>query len=573
MPLDAFHLKRLAQELDGALAHGKINKITQSSKDELTLFIYTKGRVVKLFFSTNATFARVCLTETEKEPLPVAPNFCMLLRKHLLGGEILSVRQHEFERILEIVVHCTGDFSSCDRVLHAEIMGKYSNLTLCENGVILGALKPSTLDTLSGRPLFPGAKFVYPHPQDKASPYDALAVRERYTAFAKNRNDVSQEDLAGFVFDNVAGFAISTAREVLKQPAPRLTLPDLLGWACDSLPVQPCVVRCGGECVDFFAFPVDGGSPCGSLTEAAEIFYREKEGRRSFADKKRKLESSIRALLKKIGKKKQDTLERLAEAEKAEDHRVKGELLTANLYRIEKGMKEAVLENWYEEGCPAVKIALDPTLPPTKNAQRYFKTYNKLKRAKEILTPILEKELEEERYAESVLSSVLLAESATDLKEIEAELISLGLIKAPKEKVGAKKKELVTPYREFSYQGFTVLSGRNNLQNDRLVKNASPKDIWLHTQKYHSSHVLILTDGKAVPDEVIKFAAEICAYYSDGRAGDKIPVDYCEKRFVKKPSKAKAGFVVYTDYKTALATPNGHGANEIRNGELNAVRS
>ncbi len=558
MPLDAFHLKRLAVELNETLVHGKINKVTQASKDELTLYIYTKGKVVKLLFSTNATFARVCLTKTEKEPLPVAPNFCMLLRKHLLGGEILSVRQHGFERIIEITVHCTGDFSSCDRVLHAEIMGKYSNLTLTENGVILGALKPSSLDTLNGRPLFPGAQFVYPHPQDKASPYDTAAVRNRYTAFCANRESVSEEETAGFIFDNVAGFALSTAREILKQPAPRLLLPDLLAWACDSLAPAPCVVQKAGERTDFFAFPVEGGAPCDSLIEAVDCYYSDKEGRRGFADKKRKLESAIRALLKKLGKKKQDTLERLAEAKKAEDYRIKGELLTANLYRIEKGAKEVVLENWYEEGCPTVKIALDTTLPPTKNAQRYFKTYNKLKRAQEILTPILAQEEAEERYANSVLSSVLLAEAALDLKEIEAELIALGLLKAPKEKAGVKKKELITPYREFTYGGFTILSGRNNLQNDRLVRSADGKDLWLHTQKYHSSHVLIVADGKKVPDEVIKVAAEICAYYSDGRAGDKIPVDYCEKRFVKKPSKAKAGFVVYTDYKTALATPNPH---------------
>ena len=564
MPLDAFHLKRLAVELNEALIHGKINKITQSSKDELTLYIYTKGRVVKLLFSTNATFARVCLTKTEKEPLPVAPNFCMLLRKHLLGGEILSVRQYGFERILELTIHCTGDFSSCDRVLHAEIMGKYSNLTLTENGVILGALKPSSLDTLNGRPLFPGAQFVYPHPQDKASPYDTAAVRNRYAAFCANRESVSEEETAGFIFDNIAGFALSTAREILKQPAPRLLLPDLLAWACDSLAPAPCVVQKAGESTDFFAFPVEGGKPCDSLMEAVDGYYSDRESRRGFADKKRKLESAIRALLKKLGKKKQDTLERLAEAEKAEDYRIKGELLTANLYRIEKGVKEVVLENWYEEGCPTVKIALDTTLPPTKNAQRYFKTYNKLKRAQEILTPILAQEETEERYAGSVLSSVLLAETALDLKEIEAELIALGLLKAPKEKAGAKKKELITPYREFVVDGFTVLSGRNNLQNDRLVRSADGRDIWLHTQKYHSSHVLIVADGKKVPDEVIKVAAEICAYYSDGRAGDKIPVDYCEKRFVKKPSKAKAGFVVYTDYKTALATPNAHSEYSIK---------
>ena len=564
MPLDAFHLKRLAVELEEALIHGKINKITQSSKDELTLYIYTKGRVVKLFFSTNATFARVCLMQTEKEPLPVAPNFCMLLRKHLLGGEILSVRQYKFERILEITVHCTGDFSSCDRVLHAEIMGKYSNLTLTENGAILGALKPSSLDTLNGRPLFPGAKFVYPHPQDKALPQDVAAVRQRYQAFVANRESISLEDTAGFIFENVAGFALSTARELMNRPLPRLLLPDLLAWACENLATEPCAVYRGGECVDFFAFPVEGGVPCESLVAAADCYYGEKESRRGFADKKRKLESGIRALLKKLAKKKQDTLERLAEAEKAEQYRVFGELLTANLYRIEKGRKEVTLENWYEEGCPTVKIPLDPTLPPTKNAQRYFKTYNKLKRAKEVLTPILKQELAEEEYAESVLSAVLLSENALDLKEIEAEMIGLGLLKAPKEKVGAKKKELITPYRTFLVDGFTVLSGRNNLQNDRLVKNSDSKDVWLHTQKYHSSHVLVVANGKKIPDEVIKIASEICAYYSDGRAGDKIPVDYCEKRFVKKPSKAKAGFVVYTDYKTALATPNAHADKQIK---------
>ena len=563
MPVDAFHLKRQAAELDEALVHGKINKITQASKDEVTLYIYTKGKVVKLLFSTNATFARVCLTKVEKEPLPVAPNFCMLLRKHLLGGEILSIKQHGFERILEITIHCTGDFSSCDRVLYAEIMGKYSNLTLCENGVILGVLKPSSLDTLNGRPLFPGAKFVFPNPQDKAMPYDTASIRERYAAFTANREEISEEERAEFVFENVAGFSLPTARELFRLPMPRLTFPDQIAWACENVPLQPHAVYKNGECVDFFAFPVKDGRMTDSLAEAADAYYTEKEGRRSFADKKRKLESAIRALLKKLAKKKQDTLERLAEAEKAESYRVKGELLTANLYRVEKGSKEVVLENWYEEGCPTVKISLDPTLPPTKNAQRYFKTYNKLKRAKEFLTPILKQELAEEEYAESVLSSVCLSETAIDLKAIEAELIGLGLMKAPKEKVGAKKKELVTPYREFFYGGFTVISGRNNLQNDRLVREASQKDVWLHTQKYHSSHVLIVADGKAVPDEVIKFAAEVCAYYSDGRAGDKIPVDYCEKRFVKKPSKAKAGFVVYTDYKTALATPNAHAEQQV----------
>ncbi|MBQ8374534.1 MAG: NFACT family protein [Clostridia bacterium] len=561
MPQDAFHIKRISAELNGALCGGKINRITQPSKDELTFYIYTKKTVLKLFFSTNASFARVCITQTEKEPLAVAPNFCMLLRKHLLGAEILSVSQHEFERIIRIDLHCTGDFSECDRTLYCEIMGKYSNITLVENGVILGALKPSTLDTLGGRPLFAGAKYVFPHPQEKASPFDIKEVARRLEGFYSLRESVDNEDLAAFLFENVAGLALPTARELAVRVPKDTPIAEYLAWACENLPTDACLAYRGGEVSDFFAFPVAGGKKMPSLVVCADEFYTAREGKRAFADKKRKLENAVRTLLKKIAKKKQDTLERLAEADKAEQMKIKGELLTANLYRLEKGMKEIALENWYEEGCPTVKIALDATLPPAKNAQRYFKAYAKAKRAKEVLTPILAQEEAEERYAQSVLTSVLLAETAVDLQEIEAELIGLGLLKAPKEKVGAKKKELVTPYREYEYEGFTVLSGRNNLQNDRLLKTAAPNDLWLHTQKYHSSHILIVAENRQVPDKVIKFAAEICAYYSEGQNGDKIPVDYCQRRFVKKPNKAKAGFVVYTDYKTALATPHSHTEN------------
>ena len=558
MPQDAFHIHRIAKELNEALVGGKINRVTQPSKDEVTLSVYTKKTVVKLLLSTNASFARVLLTDVEKEPLPIAPNFCMLLRKHLLGAEILSVSQYEFERIIEIKLHCTGDFSQCDRILHCEIMGKYSNVTLTENGVILGALKPSTLDTLGGRPLFPGAKFVYPTPQEKLSPFDRAGIEARLQSFYELHENADDETLAMWLFESVAGLALPTARELVKKTPAGTTLAEFVGWACKQLPCEPTAQIAGGEICDFFAFPVLGGQPRPSVVAAAADYYAHREQKKGFADKKRKLEAAIRGLLKKLAKKKQDTLERLADAERAEEQKIKGELITANLYRIEKGMKDVTLENWYEEGCPSVKIALDPTLPPAKNAQRYFKAYAKAKRAKEILTPILAQEEAEERYAQSVLAAVLLAETAVDLQEIEAELIALGLLKAPKEKVGAKKKELVTPFREYEYEGFPILSGRNNLQNDRLVRSAAANDVWLHTQKYHSTHVLIVTNGKQVPDGVIKIAAEICAYYSEGQTGDKIPVDYCEKRFVKKPSKAKAGFVVYTDYKTALATPNPH---------------
>jgi predicted ribosome quality control (RQC) complex YloA/Tae2 family protein len=295
-----------------------------------------------------------------------------------------------------------------------------------------------------------------------------------------------------------------------------------------------------------------------SLNKAEDEFYTYRETTRTFDDKKRKMLSVVRALKKKQQKKEQDTLERLKECENMELYRTKGELLTANLYKLEKGMKECTLENWYSPDGSSLKISLDETLSPAQNAQRYFKTYAKLKRTKEALEPRRKEEEEEAEYTDSVTAAISSAENLLDLKETETELISLGLLRPQKERVGGKKKETATPFRAYQFQGFKILSGRNNLQNDRLLKNCAPTDVWLHAQKYHSSHVIIVTEGRQVFDDVLLFAAEVCAYYSDGRAGGKVPIDYCERKCVKKPPKAKAGFVTYTQYKTLLVEPNRH---------------
>ncbi len=571
MPQDAFHIRRLAAELHTFLVHGKINRISQVNKDELTFIIYTQKTTVKLILSANASNARVCLSLTEKEPAPVAPNFCMLLRKHLQNAEILDIRQHEFERIIEIVLHCSSDFSECDRVLHCELMGKYSNIILTENGVILGALKTTALENDSHRVLLPGAKYLYPAPQDKISPFDRAGMRsilENYlSTHAENRDG---ETLALYLFDRVSGLALPTAREIVRRaekenfpcdilsPAAKTPLWEFVGDFCQNEPCNACIKTENGAMTDFFAFPVAGGEEKASLCKAEDEFFTARESKKGFENQKRKLESALRALKKKQTKKLQETLERIKEADKAEEYRVKGELLTANLYRIQKGDTEITLENWYSETAEPIKIALDSTMPPAKNAQRYFKIYNKHKRAKEILTPLLKNLESEIDYTDSVASAIAAAESPLDLKEIETELMEMGLLRAPKERVGGKKKEIAIPFREYEYRGMKIYAGRNNLQNDRLLRAASPDDIWLHTQKYHSSHVIIVTDGGQVCDEVLLYAAEICAYYSDGRQGDKIPVDYCKRKFVKKPSKSKAGFVTYTDYKTLLVSPNSH---------------
>lgn len=557
MPQDAFHIRRLVAELQATLVGGKVNRISQVDKDELTFIIYTKKTVVKLILSANATGARVCLSEHEKEPAPVAPNFCMLLRKHLQNAEIISVAQYAFERIIEITFHCTGDFSECDRVLYCELMGKYSNTVLTEKGVILGALKPTSLQDDFHRVLLSGARYSYPAPQDKVSISDGAGMeRTAKTFWETYGNGWEEETLAKYVFEHVSGLALPTAREIAKRyKTQSMPLDRFIVDFCENEPTSAHLSVREGEYTDFFAFPVAGGKPMPTLCEAEDAFYYAKESKKGFADKKRKLEAGVRTLKKKAGKRLQDILERIADAEKADENRVKGELLTANLYRLEKGAKEAELENWYDPAGAVIKIALDPLLSPAQNAQRYFKQYAKQKRALDVLIPMRAKEEAELAYADSVFASIFSAEETEDLKEIETELIDAGLLRAPKARVGAKKKDLPVPFREFDVEGFTVLVGRNNVQNDRLIRTASPEDIWLHTQKYHSAHAVIVTNGKAVPDSVIERSAQICAYYSDGRDSGKIPVDYCKRKHVKKPNKSRAGFVVYTDYKTVLVEP------------------
>ena len=563
MPQDAFHIRRSTAELRTFLTGGKINRISQVSKDELTFIIYTGKSTVKLIISANATNCRVCLSSTEKTPLPVAPNFCMLLRKHLQGAEILSIRQLGFERIVEITLLCTSDFSQSQRVLYCELMGKYSNVVLTEQGIILGALKTSSLLDDSHRVLLAGAKYELPQPQDKLSHTDGAGLRLLLENFLQNRADGFDADaLAKLLFENVAGLALPTCRQIatryLQSHATLENLPTFLWEFCENQPCQPCLIIQNGAPCDFFAFPVENGIQKPSLCKAEDEYYTYKETSKDFADKKRKLQSLAQGLHKKTAKRVQDTADKLRETQKAEEYRIKGELLTANLYAVKDGQRTIELVNWYDENGGTLQVALDPTLSPSKNAQRYFKAYNKLKRAKEILSPRLQADEEELTYVDGLLTSIALAEQAEDLTEIREELVSLGLIKTDEKKQKKQKKETPVPFRRYEYMGYTVLVGRNNLQNDRLLKESAPTDIWLHAQKYHSSHVIIVNNGGQVRDEVIKFACEVCAYYSQGQGGDKIPVDYCPRKFVKKPNHSKAGFVVYTDYKTALATPCSH---------------
>lgn len=558
MPQDALHIRQTAKELAALLRGGKINRITQADKEELTLYIYTEKRVVKLVLSTNASFARVCLTESNSTPLPVAPNFCMLLRKHLLGAEIMEIRQVAFERIVEIDFFCTADFFAGKRTLVCELMGKYSNLVLVEEGKILGALKTTSLE-VGKRVLFPGAKYEYPPAQDKLSPFDAEGVAARAAEYFALR-EKDQESVANFIFEHIVGIAPATAREMSKAYTGG-DLAAFIGGFCGEEREGGYLRVEGEKPVDFFAFPVAGGVRYETLSAAQDAYYSTRQTKKNFDGKLLRAQATLRGLEKKQRKHLQEIVEKLLEAKSAEENQKKGELLTANLYRVQRGMAEVEVDDYYTGN--KIKIGLDTTLPPAKNAQKYYKLYTKQKRAREILLPRKEEMETAIEYLESVAFALSRAETKEDVEEIEREIEAFAPTKKRTSQKGKKQEELSAP-RTFIVDGFTVKAGKNNLQNDRLLREADGEDIWLHTQKYHSSHLIIFTRGKTPTDEVIKVAAEICAYYSQGGGGDKIPVDYCQRKRVKKPPQAKAGKVIYSEYQTALATPNPHRDKEVQ---------
>lgn len=552
MPQDAFTLRHIAKELNEMLAGGKVNKIIQPSRDEADLILYAGGKTRKLILNTNASFARACVSNAPRTAPDAAPNFCMLLRKHLTGAVLLSVAQEGFERILAFTFDCAGEFSRARRVLYAEIMGKYSNLVLTEEGTVTGALKISSLQENFKRVLFPGVKYAFPEPQDKTDPRG----KEALSACLAARTG----ELADYLFAHVAGLAYPTCRLIAEQArqVPASDLADFVYGYIFSDEKCPAVERSGGEAKDFHV-RFTGGQRFESVNAAEDAYYTEREEKRDFSEKKRKLESILNARRKKEEKKLALLADRERECADMEKNRVFGELITANIYAIRKGAEGFEAVNYYDEAAKTVRIPLDKALTPAQNAQKYFKKYNKLKRTLAAVTPQKREAEAELDYTESVLSSLARAENMLDLAEAEEELRLSGLLPPDTKK---KKSAPAVPFRAFRIGEFTVLAGRNNVQNDRLLRECAPADLWLHTQKYHSSHVVIRTEGRKVPDGVLLAAAEICAFFSDGKAGDKIPVDCCERRFVKKPPKAKAGFVVYTDFKTLLVTPRRHETEE-----------
>ena len=551
MPQDAYTLRYVAAELKNVLVGGKISKINMPAKDELSLIIYTRSGSVKLEISSSAKNNRISVAVREKPNPANAPNFCMLLRKHLQNALVTDVRQVLFERIVAIDFDCFSEFSSTKMTLYCEIMGKYSNMVLTEKGVILGALKQTTLEENAKRILFSGAKYTLPPPQGKVSPFDAEGLESLFCSIARDEK---------FICDNVEGIAYSTAAEMCAHYGGKVTAGEVAEYV-RSDETAPCITyNDRDEPCDFRARSCDRGAKrYPDILSAQRDYYDYVYVKTTFEDAKRRLTTTLHSAVKKAEKRLAQTDTKLMECEAAEDVKLKGELITANIYRIQRGMTGFEADDYYSEEPRKIKIELDRQLSPAQNAQKYYKKYAKMKRTVEFLS--VQKAETEERldYLNSINANICAAECIEDLLETENELIADDMIKRPPERKGAKKRAPETaPFREYEFDGFKVIVGRNNMQNDRLIRTLSSDDIWLHVNRFHSSHAGIIADGRDVPDEVILKAAQVCAYYSEARGRDKVTVDYAPRKYVKKPPKAHSGFVTYTDYSNIIVCPDAH---------------
>lgn len=563
MPQDAFTLRIACKELNTLLAGGKINKINQPTADEVIINVYTGGKTVNLCISANAQSARVCPTKAEKQNPTVAPNFCMLLRKHLSGAIVLGVECVGYERIVKIVFEAKNDFrEQVEKCLICEIMGKYSNAILVEDGKILGTLKPSFSDLNAVRTTFIGCKYTLPPSQDKFEISNKTCVLGAFSEFTGG-------NVTGLITSTVQGVSTKTAEEIAfrffgksdvdlwdRQTAEKLY--NFISEFLDGNETNANVLLLGGK-GDFYA--TDYKSVSGeklyfpTLLDAETYYFDKFEGEKNLRSRIKTIEDKLKAHEKKLKKRLQLLTEREISCEDAEQNKIKGELLTAYQYGIKPGSKVCELPSFYSETGELIKIALDPDLSANENAQNYFKKYQKQKKTLSAVQPQKAEVTEELDYLKDLFAVLYTCEKPADFECLSEELKQAKILK---EQTKQKKKSSPSLPRMFVLGDFLIKVGRNNLQNDTVTFTAARDDLWLHTKAFHSAHLIIETAGREVPDEVLVTAAEICAHYSEAKGQDKVPVDYCLKKFVKKPPKARPGGVIYTDFKTVLVTANPH---------------
>ena len=568
MPLDAICLQGVVGELAPQLTGSRIEKIQQPARDQIILLLRGSRR---LFLNAGANQPRIHLTEQLRDNPSQPPMFCMLLRKHLSGGIIESVRQEPLERVVTLTVLSSDEMGERSRfTLVWEGMPRRANLILCDrDGRIIDCLRRVDLEAEQERQVLPGLFYRLPTRQDKRSP---LSVTEEEFAALLGRA-APDAPLDGWLLDTFTAISPLVARELTVRACGSTDAPVSQGsalwevfsrWQRDvhENAFTPTLIKRNGSLADFTYGPVTQYGTYAeteiydSFSHLLDDFYEKREQAERVKQKGRDLLKTATTARDRVRRKLAAQEKELAACQDRDHLRICGELITANLYRMERGQSRLTAQNYYDENCADMDIPLDVRLSPQENAARYFKQYAKAKTAEKYLTAQLQKGGEELQYLESVLQELAQAESEQDFNDIRTELTDGGYLRGRgKKQPGFQRASKPREFR--SSAGLRILVGRNNRQNDRLTtKDADKRDIWLHTQKIHGSHVILCTGGAEPDERSLMEAASLAAYFSQAQSSTKVPVDYTPVKFVKKPAGAKPGMVVYTTYQTMLADPD-----------------
>ena len=586
MPLDAIALGAIANELNTVLCGAKIEKIHQPERDELLLVLKSSNGAKKLVISAGSAHSRIHLVDEIKENPITPPMFCMLLRKHLLGGKIESISRLGFERAVDITVSCRNELGDLTlRHLICETMGRNSNIIfLDEERKIIDSVKHIDLTVSSKRNILPGLKYMMPPETGRLNP--ETAGREDYISVLKNAPEGRETDRA--ITDSVMGISPLLAAECVYRACnnARLYVGELSENDIEKIAGEllnmfemaknceftPCILysRDGKKVMDFAPFLIkqyEAGVKTvlvDSVNKAACEYYFMRDMTARMNDRSAVITKVITNNLRRAEKKLNILQKELKEAENREHLKICGDLITANIYRIEKGDTVLTAENFYDGG-KNIDISLDERLTPSQNATRYYNKYKKAKNTELYATEQIALTVKEIEYLESVLYSLSNAQTPQHLAEIRLELSLCGYIKTENSKGKKDKNQAAGKPMEFEYNGYTIYVGRNNIQNDTLTLRMSrSRDLWLHTKNIAGSHTLIKYIGEEFPNDVIEVAASIAAFYSKGKNSQYVEVDYCPVSHVRKPNGAKAGMVIYEGYNTAFVKPDGELAEKLR---------
>lgn len=570
MPFDGIVATAVANELDDKLSGGRIFKIYQPERDTLIFHIRANNENLKLLLSCNANSARIHLTELDLDNPSSPPMFCMLLRKHLNGGTINKVECDGFERIINLYVESSDELGdrSIKKVI-IETMGRHSNIILVNNsGKIIDSIKHVDQGVNRVREIMPAREYILPPAQDK-TPITQLDI-DSFILSIKNRTG----SVSKAILSEIKGFSPVLCREVCIRagvdPDSNTSNIDSIGYLAiaqvlkdmiihlNNNDYSPCIVidNNSRKVVDFHAFELTqyvNYEKYNNLSHAIDSFYKLSAKRQQIKTKSNDLIKLVKQNIERCERKISIHVTTLEENSSNDTLRLYGELITANIYALKKGMKHCKLQNYYDTEENFLTIELDENLTPQQNAQRYFKKYNKGKNAYAYAQEQLNLTKKELDYLESVLYNLDEANSPESVEEIREELKEQGYLR----KTYKRKKNTVklTPLSFTSSEGYQILVGRNNVQNDELtMKIAHPNDMWFHTKDIPGSHVIVRTTGDISVKSLIE-AASLAAWFSKARNSSKVQVDYTRVKYVKKPSGAKPGMVIYVNHKTIIVDP------------------